>query len=142
MMIGCQSHISGRKRNFMKKKIFETINKVDAKLAKVNKKAVAIVTTATALTTVAFCATSLESIVNKAGSLAFGVLMLIGVFMAVTGIVALANAMKSDDHDQAAIGKAVGKLVSGAIMLAAPNILLAIMGASYDTLGTHFFAGF
>ena len=131
----------------MKKNVFKAINKVDVKLAKVNKKAVAIVTTATALTTVAFCATSLErvqldGVAQHPGSLAFGVLMLIGVFMAVTGIVALANAMKSDDHDQAAIGKAVGKLVSGAIMLAAPNILLAIMGASYDTLGTHFFAGF
>ena len=141
-MIGCQSHISGRKRIFMKKKIFETINKVDAKLAKVNKKAVAIVTTATALTTVAFCINSIESTVNKVGSLVFSVIMLAGIFMTITGVIALVSAMRSDDHDQAAISKAVGKLIPGIVMLAAPQLLFGLTGVSYDTLGTLLFAGF
>ena len=96
--------------------------------------------------TMAFCAPtgSLEDIVNKVGTLAFGVLELVGAILLVLGIVAFVKTMTGDDDhgtDQNATSKAIKKIIGGALMVFGPLLVLGWIGATPTTLGTTFFGG-
>ncbi len=112
-----------------------------------NKTKVAgVATVVTAAMTVAFCAPtgSLEDIVNKVGTLAFGVLELVGAILLVLGIVAFVKTMTGDDDhgtDQNATSKAIKKIIGGALMVFGPLLVLGWIGATPTTLGTTFFGG-
>lgn len=100
----------------------------------------------TAVMTMAFCAPtgSLEDIVNKVGTLAFGVLELVGAILLVLGIVAFVKTMTGDDDhgtDQNATSKAIKKIIGGALMVFGPLLVLGWIGATPTTLGTTFFGG-
>ena len=112
-----------------------------------NKTKVAgVATVVTVAMTMAFCAPtgSLEDIVNKVGTLAFGVLELVGAILLVLGIVAFVKTMTGDDDhgtDQNATSKAIKKIIGGALMVFGPLLVLGWIGATPTTLGTTFFGG-
>ena len=93
---------------------------------------------------VAFCANELETLINKVGTLAFGVLELVGAVILVLGIVAFVKTMTGDDDhgaDQNATSKAIKKVIGGALMVFGPIIVLKWINATPTTLGTKFFGG-
>ena len=110
------------------------------------KKVAGVATVVTVAMTMAFCAPtgSLEDIVNKVGTLAFGVLELVGAILLVLGIVAFVKTMTGDDDhgtDQNATSKAIKKIIGGALMVFGPLLVLGWIGATPTTLGTTFFGG-
>ena len=93
---------------------------------------------------IAFCANELETLINKVGTFAFGVLELVGAVLLVLGIVAFVKTMTGDDDhgtDQNATSKAVKKVIGGALMVFGPIIVLKWINATPTTLGTKFFGG-
>ena len=93
---------------------------------------------------IAFCANELETLINKVGTLAFGVLELVGAVLLVLGIVAFVKTMTGDDDhgtDQNATSKAIKKIIGGALMVFGPLLVLGWIGATPTTLGTTFFGG-
>ena len=93
---------------------------------------------------IAFCANELETLINKVGTLAFGVLELVGAVILVLGIVAFVKTMTGDDDhgsDQNATSKAIKKVIGGALMVFGPIIVLKWINATPTTLGTKFFGG-
>ena len=126
----------------MKRK--EVINKRKEAINNVKKKITVIALAVSSMYMTAFCANGIEDIVNKIGTLGFGILELVGVFQLVTGIVAFVKTMTGDDDhgaDNNGISKAIKKVIAGALMVFGPIIVLAWIGATPNALGTHFFGG-
>ena len=97
------------------------------------------------------CAQSIASMVNTIGMLGFGVLMFVGAFQLVTGIMAFAKSMTGDDDqgaDQNGISKGIKKAIAGLIMVLGPFVFLGLLDANAAgikatpfNLGDYFFNG-
>lgn len=124
----------------MRIKIKEKLNK---KLTpEVKGKIAGVAASAMVFMSQAFCENSMESVVNTAGRLFFGVLALGGVFLATLGITHIVKALNSDEQNQNGFSKNIGQLVGGIALIVAPRLILAIFGYHASTLGTDLLSGF
>jgi len=84
-------------------------------------------------------ATSVDNLMN----LVFGVLLLIGLFMIITGVYAVIGALRDTEggHDQGAVSKGIGKALTGLVMAAGPSVISLIIGLDPLHVGSSIFGG-
>lgn len=108
-------------------------------------KAVVVLGAVAAFSSVGFCvpsinlATSVDNLMN----LVFGVLLLIGLFMIITGVYAVIGALRDTEggHDQGAVSKGIGKALTGLVMAAGPSVISLIIGLDPLHVGSSIFGG-
>lgn len=108
-------------------------------------KAVVVLGVAAVFSSVGFCvpsinlATSVDNLMN----LVFGVLLLIGLFMIITGVYAVIGALRDTEggHDQGAVSKGIGKALTGLVMAAGPSVISLIIGLDPLHVGSSIFGG-
>lgn len=108
-------------------------------------KAAAALGMAAVFFSVGFCvpsinlATSVDNLMN----LVFGVLLLIGLFMIITGVYAVIGALRDTEggHDQGAVSKGIGKALTGLVMAAGPSVISLIIGLDPLHVGSSIFGG-
>ena len=114
--------------------------------AKLTKgKAAAVLGAMAVFSSVGFCvpsinlATSVDNLMN----LVFGVLLLIGLFMIITGVYAVIGALRDTEggHDQGAVSKGIGKALTGLVMAAGPSVISLIIGLDPLHVGSSIFGG-
>lgn len=84
-------------------------------------------------------ATSVDNLMN----LVFGVLLLIGLFMIITGVYAVIGVLRDTEggHDQGAVSKGIGKALTGLVMAAGPSVISLIIGLDPLHVGSSIFGG-
>ena len=100
---------------------------------------------AAVFSSVGFCvpsinlATSVDNLMN----LVFGVLLLSGLFMFITGVYAVIGALRDPEggHDQGAVSKGIGKALTGLVMAAGPSVISLIIGLDPLHVGSSIFGG-
>lgn len=108
-------------------------------------KAVVVLGAMALFSSVGFCvpsinlATSVDNLMN----LVFGVLLLIGLFMIITGVYAVIGALRDTEggHDQGAVSKGIGKALTGLVMAAGPSVISLIIGLDPLHVGSSIFGG-
>lgn len=108
-------------------------------------KAVVVLGVMAVFSSVGFCvpsinlATSVDNLMN----LVFGVLLLIGLFMIITGVYAVIGALRDTEggHDQGAVSKGIGKALTGLVMAAGPSVISLIIGLDPLHVGSSIFGG-
>lgn len=108
-------------------------------------KAVVVLGAMAVFSSVGFCvpsinlATSVDNLMN----LVFGVLLLIGLFMIITGVYAVIGALRDTEggHDQGAVSKGIGKALTGLVMAAGPSVISLIIGLDPLHVGSSIFGG-
>ncbi len=108
--------------NALTQRLTKGLNKVNTKLAGIL--AVAGIGTATT-----YCDVDVNTVMNNTTTLVFKILTWGGIIISVVGVVMLGKAIMDSSAGQSqpgALGKALGVLVLGILMLAAKSILTAI----------------
>lgn len=108
-------------------------------------KAAVVLGAVAAFSSMGFCvpsinlATSVDNLMN----LVFGVLLLIGLFMIITGVYAVIGALRDTEggHDQGAVSKGIGKALTGLVMAAGPSVISLIIGLDPLHVGSSIFGG-